>query len=121
MKSLKKISASLLAFFGIGTLTACYGMPPQNFDETFTVYGRVSKLDGNGDTVNLEGIKVSVLGAPEIFTQTDKSGYYELTFTDSSVQTICFESINFENDTVKIRFNSPGPQTCDVLLKENKE
>lgn len=118
----KKVSAAVVAFFGIGALTACYGMPPQETDAGFvTVFGKVSTVN-NGDTQVINNVKVSVSVGNKLFSAiTNQNGFYEINmpFSESRYDVV-FEDQNgkFQNDTVNLLLH-PGyaTQEVDMVLK----
>lgn len=117
----KKITASTLAFFGIGALTACYGAPPsENVVESFMVYGTVTS--NNKDKKQLKNIKVYAKNNPENYVLTDENGYYQLSFDYADNQTIYFEDCEnkiYKLDSLQVEFNETNVLSKDIELKAN--
>lgn len=124
----RKITTSILGFFGIMTFTSCYGMPA-NYT---SLHGWVTG-DDDGDTstpaVPVEGIKVSVKDSTgrEIATaMTDAGGYYDMEIDELSAElrgdtlTFIFEDIDgeengsYETQTETKKFTEDGGDTLNV-------
>lgn len=119
----KKISAAVVAFFGIGTLTACYGAPPQiDEDNPFTVYGRVSTVNDKGETLYVSNIRVSLnIGAQTFVAETDQKGYYELNVSRlPNEYSLIFVDTHdvLKSDTANVvKTNNEYTQQYDITLK----
>ena len=120
----KKISAAVVAFFGIGTLTACYGAPPQiDEDNPFTVNGQVSTVDENGETLFVSNVRVLLnTGTKTYSAKTNQQGYYELNVADlPDSYSLIFQDSNgvLKTDTADIvNTTKDFVQTCDITLKK---
>ena len=118
----KKVCATLVGFFGIGALTACYGMPP-NDNESFVIYGKVSSTDNNGDTKQISNIDVLIKLGNEVYsTRTDEKGFYRIDVPDAnhSYQVVFSDRYStYVNDTVYLDIEK-GEYTkeCNVSLKK---
>lgn len=119
----KKVFAAVVAFFGIGALTACYGAPPQiDEDNPFTVNGQVSTLDEKGETLFVSNVRVSLnTGSKTYFAKTNEHGYYELNVASlPDSYSLIFEDSNgvLKSDTANIvNTMNEFVQTCNVTLK----
>jgi hypothetical protein len=116
----KKISGAVFGFFGIGFLTACYGVDEGRETEGKTVYGQI--YGENGEL--LDGIKVCTKDAPEI-TTFSKNGYYELCLPDSVKScTVYFEDVDgekngeYNSDKRTIDFSTTRVYNESVSLKK---
>lgn len=118
----KKVSAAVVAFFGIGTLTACYGAPPQiDEDYPFTVYGHVSTINANGETLFVSNVRVSLnTGSQTFVAKTDQKGFYQLNVDQlPNAYSVIFEDINgtLKTDTAKVvNTTNEYAQLCDITL-----
>lgn len=74
----KRLSQAILAFVGIGTLTACYGSPPV----VGYVKGRVFCQDSLGTKLGIEGIQVGM----DVDEGVEGDEYQTLTEADGSFQ-----------------------------------
>ena len=74
----KKVSAAVVAFFGIGALTACYGMPPQeDADNPYFVYGHVNTVNADGETLAVKKARLSItINGVQYNDYTDEKGFY---------------------------------------------
>ncbi len=119
----KKVSAAVVAFFGIGTLTACYGAPPQiDHNNPFTVYGHVSTINANGETLFVPNVRVSLnTGSQTFVAKTDHKGFYELNVDQlPNAYSVIFEDINgtLKTDSAKVvNTTNEKAQLCDITLK----
>ena len=118
--TLKKILGSVLGFFGIGALTACYGVDEGRFREGNVVYGNVTNESGE----MLSGIKVST-NEGSLLTTFTKDGYFSLTLPDSVQScTVYFEDVDGENngsyrkDSVKVDFKISDVHNENITLKK---
>ena len=125
----KKIFASLLGFFGIGTLTACYGVD-RKIDPAYDGNVAVGCVKYNGKAVR--NILVYAADNPENQCVTDEYGYYELHLSDSlselGTQKIFFEDRDgkenggsFEKDSAVMNFLTSNTVILDVELKPTQE
>ena len=121
----KKVSAAVVAFFGIGALTACYGMPPhEDLNNPYTVYGKVKTINQEGETLSVDKAKVSVTIEKETFsTITNTDGFYEIHLPEACTKgEICvvFEDRagNLKSDSSKVSI-TPGTkgEMVDMILK----
>lgn len=122
----KKVTAAVVAFFGIGALTACYGMPPhEDAENPYLVYGKVKTTNQNGETQSVEKVNVSVqLGTVKYSAVTNADGFYEIHLPESCTQGSGFYVI-FEDSTGVLKKDSsqvyitPGTkgELLDMILK----
>jgi len=124
--SFKRISATVLGFFGIGALTACYGVEPNAYQENENlVYGNITDSQGKA----VQGIKVYQNTAPENFVTTDSNGYYELNIGEdaSEIHIIYFEDVDgqengkYQKDSILVDFSQSNIFNKDITLKKNNE
>lgn len=76
----KKVSAAVVAFFGIGALTACYGMPPQEDpDNPFFVHGHVTTVNAKGESQAVKKARISItIDGVQYNEYADEKGYYNI-------------------------------------------
>lgn len=81
----KKASAAVVAFFGIGALTACYGMPPQEDpDNPFFVHGHVQTVNAQGETLAVKNARISItINGVQYNEYTNDKGYYNINLPES--------------------------------------
>ena len=121
----KKLCATVVGFFGIGALTACYGMPPnERFDCPLLVYGKVYSLNKDGDSTKIANITVSVkCGKQTYMTKSDSNGFYQLNLPDTEASyTLVFEDRNsqYKKDSTKVEFsNGITGKECNFALNAN--
>ena len=118
--TLRKILGSVLGFFGIGALTACYGVDEGRMRDGRMIYGNVTNESGE----MLSGIKVSTkeVNSPTTFT---KNGYYSLSLPDSVKScTVYFEDVDgeangsYQKDSVEVDFNISDVFSENITLKK---
>ncbi len=121
----KKITGALFTFFGIGTLTACYGAPPSDYiidDGLFMVYGTITGAkDSSSNTPQLKNIKVYTKNSPDNYTTTNEYGYYELYFDTTNNVTIYFEDNQnniYQIDSAQLNFDETKTLSCNKQLKK---
>lgn len=122
----KKISASILAVLGIGTLTSCYGV----VESYNTVYGKVSG-DSDGDGINepVSGIKVEFISGNETiassFSSKDDDYCFDIDDSYGSEGKVVFTDVDgAENGTwnsteKEIKFSS-DVYRLDVTLESGE-
>ena len=121
--NIKKASAAVLAFFGIGALTACYGMPPQEDDDNnFLLNGKVSTLDDKGETTYVAHVRVVLnTGSNTYVAETDDKGYYQLDVAElPHTYSLIFEDMygKLQSDTADvINTHRDKLQTLNITLK----
>ena len=125
----QKILTAILAFFGCGMLTACYGAPPRDFDDdnsdrygnssdyesekkSFLFLGEVvssEDSDGDGKKDALEGIIVKLQNSSKTIaeTKTDNNGFYQMRISIDSESfgdfTISFSDADGEENGGKMK------------------
>lgn len=118
--TLRKILGSVLGFFGIGALTACYGVDEGRMREGHVVCGNVTNESGE----MLSGIKVSTKDTNSSTTFT-KNGYFSLSLPDSVKScTVYFEDVDgeangsYKKDSVEVDFNISDVFSENITLKK---
>ncbi|MBB5217785.1 hypothetical protein DYE49_08460 [Treponema rectale] len=123
----KKISASILAVLGIGTLTSCYGV----VESYNTVYGKVSG-DSDGDGVNepVGGIKIDFVSDNETvassYSSMDGEYYIDIDDSFSSKGKLVFTDVDGEKNgkwkTLEKEINLDTDDICkfDVTLDSDE-
>ena len=121
----KKVTAAVVAFFGIGALTACYGMPPhEDEDNPYLVYGKVKTVNQKGETLSVEKVNVSVtLGTTKYTAVTNSDGFYEIHLPEACTKANVFVVFEdragvLKNDTSEVSI-TPGTkgEMVDVIMK----
>lgn len=121
--SVKKAAAAVLGFFGIGALTACYGMPPDTRDGMpNVVYGKVMSVDQNGDTsVLVQGQVIINDGVRTYRGVTDENGFFNVALPDSDREfKLYFNDADgkYQQDTTLFKFEEGSTGVnCDLILK----
>ncbi len=117
----KKTFATAMGILGIGTLTSCYGMPP-NQNNSY-IEGQVK--NGTSAESVVKGIKVTLLdseGNEMYSTTSDENGFYSFNVLTGGYS-VKFEDVDgiepeYETQEIPAKSSHPGEIVKkDVLLK----
>ncbi len=109
--NLKKTGVTLLGILGIGTLTSCYGMPP-NPSSSF-IEGKIK----SGSEASIPGIEVSLFDKDGLLvseTISDKDGNYAICIFSDGKYILKFKDIDgIENGKYKTLETSVNVENVD--------
>lgn len=121
-----KILASALSILGIGTLTACYGMPAPSESIHYIDGNVLGDIDGSGNLKPIQNIKVTDTSTGES-VYTDSVGHYQLMTWISDNHSTSNIKINFEDVdgpkngsflSTEISINSEDDKVEDIILNK---
>ncbi|MBO7141531.1 MAG: hypothetical protein J6V76_00235 [Bacteroidales bacterium] len=124
--TIKKATAAVVSFFGIGALTACYGMPPDRMEDLpNVVYGKVLVVDQNGDTSAISKGQVTIqAGNRRSFRgETDENGFFNVPLPDGDQEfKIFFTDADgkYQQDTASFKFTDGNTGVNLDLMLKNK-
>lgn len=116
--NLKKTGVTLLGILGIGTLTSCYGMPP-NPSSSF-IEGKIK----SGSEASIPGIEVSLFDKEGLLvseTISDKDGNYAICIFSDGKYILKFKDIdgieNGKYKTLEMPVNVENIDSSTLIIK----
>lgn len=116
--NLKKTGVTLLGILGIGTLTSCYGMPP-NPSSSF-IEGKIK----SGSEASIPGIEVSLFDKDGLLvseTISDKDGNYAICIFSDGKYILKFKDIdgieNGKYKTLEMPVNVENIDSSTLIIK----